>query len=441
MKKLGKLYLKEIEERYNKLTKGGQSEWQQGYNKGDLSLVKDADAYELLKDIFDEENLIREDYIMVEKIIEGKLKEEEGRVKEIAEKSGDLVKTGNELSIRTEMTFEEIQKVSKFLYDSRYFSDVTSISQAFAKVQCGRELGLPPFYSMQHIFIIPGKAPATDAQGMGAVIKGKGFDYKQIELNDQRCSLRFFDPKGNILGDVTFTYDEACKIMQGGKRLVDKDVWKNYRQDMMWARCLSRGARRFCPHVISGLYLKEELDYEDAVIVNNKIEVEVPNQQPKQLEKPAEQKSVEKTRKEILDDLVVKHTKEKLSALKKELEIAGSLLQLANDEWDNFVKVLETPVKEKIEKPELKKEDKKVELQQQELEVKKPPEVVPAEVVPVEVVNKFSREEKIVILEEIKTNFGVTKIKEIKDSLKLEGKLLDLNDIDFERFTNTIKGK
>ena len=51
--------------------------------------------------------------------------------------------------------------------------------------------------------------------------------------------------------------------MEDAKRagLLGKTSWQRYPEDMLFARALSRGARRFCPDALGGaIYTPEELE-------------------------------------------------------------------------------------------------------------------------------------------------------------------------------------
>ncbi|NJO31398.1 MAG: recombinase RecT [Richelia sp. SL_2_1] len=52
--------------------------------------------------------------------------------------------------------------------------------------------------------------------------------------------------------------------------LLGKDNWKKWPSDMMFARALTRGARRYCPDVFGGpAYTKEELEDSVDISVDN----------------------------------------------------------------------------------------------------------------------------------------------------------------------------
>jgi len=404
----------EFVEKYNRLSGEGKKEYLYGYVSENLDLVKDANAYELVQNVLDYEKKIKEAVMTKEKIKE-EIKKEEAVVGTVVKEGGELAETSakNSMVPKKELTLVEWEKTVKFLYDSGYFTGLQNPAQALAKAQCGRELGFTPFYSLQHIFIIPGKPPAVDGQAMGALIKSRGYDYRPMETTDKKCMIKFFGKKGEEIGIATFTIQEAEKIVDNyGKPLSNKKVWRDYPTDMLWWRALSRGGRRFCPDAISGVYYIEELDYEmkegsvESDLSAFKIEA------PK-TEKASPNTKVEKTRKEMLGELVKKHTKEKLTELKDKMKIDKSLLDVTDVEWNGFVKRLEGQPKEKV------KEKKKKEVK----EIKE---------------NELSKAEKLKMLEGIKDKYSSGVMKKVKEKLKLEGKLVDLSDKEFGKFTKAM---
>jgi hypothetical protein len=62
------------------------------------------------------------------------------------------------------------------------------------------------------------------------------------------------------IGESTFTIQNATKA-----GLVNKQVWKDYPRNMLFARAVSNGARLFCADIITA-YTPEEV--EDIRIVN-----------------------------------------------------------------------------------------------------------------------------------------------------------------------------
>lgn len=141
---------------------------------------------------------------------------------------------------------------------SGMFADIKSQAQAVVKILAGKELGLAPLESMTNIFIVNGKV-ALQAKVIGSLIKrSKKYDYSVKKIDDLECSVVFYeiDGKGqkSTIGESVFTFKDSAKA-----GLVNKDVWKNYPRNMLFARALSNGARWFCPEVFCG-YTPDEIE-------------------------------------------------------------------------------------------------------------------------------------------------------------------------------------
>ncbi len=150
--------------------------------------------------------------------------------------------------------FKEPMAMGEIFSKSGMFPDIKSATQALVKIMAGKELGLTPFQSMASIYIVNGRLALT-SQAMSSLIKKtKKYDYKVIKLDEMECSIDFFmgDEKQ---GNSTFTFKDAAKA-----GLVNKDVWKNYPKNMLFARALSNGARFYAPDAICGYYSKEEIE-------------------------------------------------------------------------------------------------------------------------------------------------------------------------------------
>jgi len=151
--------------------------------------------------------------------------------------------------------FETMQRMSIALYKSGYFGDVKSEAQAIVKVMAGAELGLPPFASMSGIHIIQGK-PVLGANVIATLVKNDPrYDYQVTTATDENCTIEWYED-GQASGFSSFTFDEAKRA-----NLTGKDNWKKYPSDMLFARAISRGARRFAPGIFGGapVYTPDEM--------------------------------------------------------------------------------------------------------------------------------------------------------------------------------------
>ena len=151
--------------------------------------------------------------------------------------------------------FDNLQRAAMALYKSGYFKDAESEAQAIVKVMAGAELGLPPFASMSGINIIKGK-PALGSNVVATLVKNDPrYNYRIQVCDNTTCTLEWYE-NNKPVGVATFTMDEAKKAGLAGK-----DNWTKYPSDMLFARAITRGARRFAPGVFGGspVYTPEEM--------------------------------------------------------------------------------------------------------------------------------------------------------------------------------------
>lgn len=104
---------------------------------------------------------------------------------------------------------------------------------------------------------------AVSAQLMAALLHRHGYVYEVTVETTERVSMTWYKMvKGSTgklrrrkLGESTWTILEAI-----GAGLAWREQWRHYPTDMLWARCLMRGARRHASKVGTGLaYTLEEI--------------------------------------------------------------------------------------------------------------------------------------------------------------------------------------
>ena len=147
--------------------------------------------------------------------------------------------------------------LGEVLAQSGMFSDVKTKAQAVAKILAGRELGLGPIVSMTKIYMVKDKI-TLGAEVMASLIKKSGtYDYIVKKLTNNECELEFQKIENNkrtVVGTSSFCILDAQKA-----GVAHGDNWKKYPRNMLMARAISNGARWYCPHLIAGAYVPEEL--------------------------------------------------------------------------------------------------------------------------------------------------------------------------------------
>jgi hypothetical protein len=210
-----------------------------------------------------------------------------------------------------------IQKVSQGLFKSGLFPNTKNEFGAFAIVQYGHELGIPPMMSLKNINIISGQL-ACNAQLMLFLAQSKGARYEVLEETDRGAKIRF--SRNGATYTAEFSENDAKAA-----GLLGKDNWKKYPKDMYFWRAVAKGVRRIAPDAVMGLYTAEEISSGEVIDVT---------ELPKTEEIPEQEKPAKKDKPKTMD------------ALKKELRAKMKAKELSDEEQVKFFKWV-NPVDEK----------------------------------------------------------------------------------------------
>lgn len=184
----------------------------------------------------------------------------------------------NEMMVLDEL--KQPMAIGEVFSKSGMFPDVKSQAQAVVKILAGKELGLSPFESMGSIYVVNGRMALASKAMAGLIKRSKKYDYVIKKLDDAECTIDIVNADG-VVGSTTFTFKDAAKA-----GLVNKDNWKNYPKNMLFARTLSNACRFYCPEVISGYYTTEELEdlNEPVAPVKTSVSVAVPSTKAEEAE-------------------------------------------------------------------------------------------------------------------------------------------------------------
>lgn len=148
---------------------------------------------------------------------------------------------------------------------------IKTVEEAFTIAQMGKELGFPTMQAFHYIIPIQGKL-SLSAKAIGALLRKGGIQFITVEDGvmvypgnttvkpddpnvkpvTQRTTIKFI--RGSLEEICSFTWDDAKK--QG---LTTKDNWIRMPKEMLYARCLAKGANRIGSDFLLGLYTVEEL--------------------------------------------------------------------------------------------------------------------------------------------------------------------------------------
>jgi len=153
-------------------------------------------------------------------------------------------------SLRREATVMELAAIAAESGDS----GCRTPQKAAFRMIVGQAMGIPAALAVIGIRITNGR-PSIDAGLMAAQIeRSRQYAYTIEEHTVDRCWMKFWKD-GKLVGESVFTMDDARKA-----GLANKDTWKSYPRNMLFARALSNGARWYCAGIFGGsIYTHEEL--------------------------------------------------------------------------------------------------------------------------------------------------------------------------------------
>jgi hypothetical protein len=126
-----------------------------------------------------------------------------------------------------------------------------------AALLSGAERGLGPMHSLRAVHVIEG-TPTLSAEAMRALVLANGHEIEILESTAQRATVvgrRAGSDKTSI--PFTWTLDRARRA-----RLINKDNWQKYPEDMLLARASAELCHLVFPDVIAGLAITEEVSDE-----------------------------------------------------------------------------------------------------------------------------------------------------------------------------------
>ena len=149
---------------------------------------------------------------------------------------------------------DDVVRLGKMMAASGFFSDAQDTAQACVKILAGAELGISPLAAMRGVYVFDGNTTLNSSLIAALIKRHPRYDYEVVKVNDGGAAIDFYQ-EGERRGRATFSMDDA---KQAG--LTSKRNWKKYPQDMMFARAMTRGARRFCSEVFLGpVYTPDEM--------------------------------------------------------------------------------------------------------------------------------------------------------------------------------------
>lgn len=151
-------------------------------------------------------------------------------------------------------TYNTLMKVADKLHAAKLFPNAGSPEGVFAIVLYGHEHGIAPMTALNEIHVIHGKL-GFSGQFIQAKIERVGLVVDVLQSDAEHCILEFSGRPGKKNHIEKFIFAEAKQaglVKKGG-------AYETWPSEMMYWRCLTRGARRYAPDAILGMYHKDEL--------------------------------------------------------------------------------------------------------------------------------------------------------------------------------------
>lgn len=231
--------------------------------------------------------------------------------------------------------FAELQNMCEIFFKAGIASDVNSIGQIIVKVMAGREIGIGAIAAIKGVYLIKTKNSTQitySANVTASKIKSSGkYNYQILQCDDTTCEIQFlelFGARWEKVGTSKFTVDEAQK------RDLQSDVWKKTPSDMLFARALTRGARRFCPDALNAVPAYSPDDFADSAVIDtpgNSTVIDIPaglsDFATKPIEPPIEKITIESLMKTYGAEKLVKVSNGALPQTEADLKALAEKLQ------------------------------------------------------------------------------------------------------------------
>ena len=168
-----------------------------------------------------------------------------------------------------------IETFGKSIAQSKIFGCQNEAQGQVLALECMAR-GLSPLSLAEKYDIIQGKL-SMKSDAMLAGFEEQGGKYEVKEYSPDACEIIF--SRGSSTLPLRITWEDAQKeAWPYGKENELKHNWSTPigRQDMLWARVVSRGVRRLAPGVVCGRYTPEEIvDFTDSAASPTSSTVEV----------------------------------------------------------------------------------------------------------------------------------------------------------------------
>lgn len=186
--------------------------------------------------------------------------------------------------------------VAKLEGDQALPATIKTGAQLMMVMLAGNEAGMSAMQALNSFYIVNGRVTIW-GQAVVTQLKRNGFKVIWGACNDQEANVTIVSPDGDEHSEG-YTYQEAVNA-----GLTKKDTWLKYRKNMLRWKAVGNAVRFFCPEVLSGHYLKEEIEADPSLSEPDRITIITNEDQGGRMEMPpsTEAQFTEKPPVEVID--------------------------------------------------------------------------------------------------------------------------------------------
>jgi len=133
-----------------------------------------------------------------------------------------------------------------------------STSEAWLRMERGRELGLKPLEALHGLYVVDNRV-ALEGAVMLSIVQRSGLGHLELEFGETEARAKVYlwaVSKERPVGEVVFTEDDARRA-----GLLAKDAWRKYKKDLLGWRAVARACRFYFPALFGGpIYTPDELE-------------------------------------------------------------------------------------------------------------------------------------------------------------------------------------
>jgi len=142
------------------------------------------------------------------------------------------------------------------LFSSESSNVEVQTAQAQVKILAGAEMGLQPFFAMQNLYIVK-QHVFVSAAAFGALVNGNSTTkFVTKESTKEKAVIEFYRRDGDAW-ELAHTQTYTMADAEGAGRAA-QDTYKRDPADMLWNRCMTKGAKKACPELVGGMRSVEE---------------------------------------------------------------------------------------------------------------------------------------------------------------------------------------